>query len=329
MMMGAEITDPEAEGKKEADTKVEADETKPPFKPNFKRQLLKYVRSIVVRPHECPSDRTTRSNLTKAARAMTGLRQAILSPDADFMATHPLCERNTCPIVSGLKPESITISNLQIDGLDDGPLELFTTAVNKAKHATLIIPPTSFYIGGRGGLPSQMSGRPEDLAYPTRHCESVRLIVGISEMEIMMLEYDHPVSLTRIGPLQEFLAAFINLNFTKIEIYIFNNFNDTLDLPAFRQELVTKVGKHYEDSIKFLTDSKRLEPKHSNWTANYQVFGLEDYFAIPKLHYEIDDHWIMEWEQELHERQQAKFEARKKAREEMLAQLEAVSDSAA
>jgi len=35
------------------------------------------------------------------------------------------------------------------------------------------------------------------------------------------------------------------------------------------------------------------------------------------------------WEQELHQREQAKFEARKKAREEKLAQLEAVSDSAA
>jgi hypothetical protein len=170
-----------------------------------------------------------------------------------------------------------------------------------------------------------MSGRPEDLAYPTRHCESVRLIVGISESEIMMLEYDHPVSLTKIGPLQEFLAAFINLNFTKIEIYIFNNFDNTLDLPTFRDELATKVSKHYEDSIKYLTESKRLEAKHTDWSANYQVFGLEDYFATPKLHYEVDDQWMMEWEQELYERQKAKFEARKKAKEEMLAKLEPVS----
>jgi hypothetical protein len=329
MMMGAEITNPRTNKGAEGEGKSEGKEATPAPKTNFKRQLLKYVQTIVVRAHYCPKEKAKQTALTKAARMMTGLKRIILVPEADFMSTAPLCEKESgCPLVAGLKSKHLTLHNLQVDGLDDGPLELFTTVLDKAQHATLIIPPTSFYIGGRGGMLNHMSGRPEDLAYPTRHCESVRLIVGISESEIMMLEYDHPVSLTKIGPLQEFLAAFINLNFTKNEIYIFNNFDNTLDLPSFRQQLATKVSKHYEDSIKYLTESKRLEPKHSNWSANYQVFGLEDYFATPKLHYEIDDYWMMEWEQELHERQRAKFEARKKAREELLARLDAVSNLA-
>ena len=328
VMMGAEITNSKAKGKKEGDTKVEDDQNQPTPKTNFKRQLLKYVRSIVIRPHECPNDRTARSNLTKAARAMTGLQQVILSPDADFMATHPLCERNTCPIISGLKPKAITISNLQVDGLNDGPLELFTTALNKAKHATLIIPPTAFYIGNRGGMFNAISGRPEDLAYPTRHCESVRLIVAAHEDDFIMRGDHGPVVMASMNSIQEFLASFINLNECKIEIYIFNNFDNTLDLPKFREELVPKVAKHYEDSIKYLTDEKRLEPKHTNWSANYQVFGLEDYFDIPTLHYELDDYWMQNWDFELRARERAKFEARKKAREELIAQLEAVSNFA-
>lgn len=220
MMMGAEITNPRPKKGKEGEGKSEGKEASPPPKTNFKRQLLKHVQSIVVRAHYCPKEKAKQTALTKAARMMTGLKRIILVPEADFKSTAPLCEKEFgCPFVAGLKSNHLTIHNLQVDGLDEGPLGMFTTVLNKAQHATLVIPPTSFYIGGRGGLLSHMSGRPEDLAYPTRHCESVRLIVGICEMEIMMLEYDHPVSLTRIGSLQEFLAAFINLNFTKIEIY--------------------------------------------------------------------------------------------------------------
>ena len=325
LMMGAEIVDPGVKGKKEEVAKTEDDQTPPTPKTNFKRQLLKYVRSIVIRPHHCPTDRVARANLTKAARMMTGLQQAILSPEADFMSTSPLCQKDTCPIVSGLKPQAITISNLQVDGLDDGPLELFTTALKKAQHATLIIPPTAFYIGNRGGILDNVSGRPEDLSYPTRHCKSVRLILAISEDDFMMHDNHGPIDLASSVAIQEFLASFINLNDSEIDIYIFNDFNGTLDLAKFREELAPRVNKHYEDSVKYLTEQKRLEPKHTDWSADYQVFGLEDYFAIPELHYELDDFWMQNWDFELLDRQRAKFEARKKIRDDMLAELEAVS----
>lgn len=329
MMMGAEIIESKAKGTgKEGDSKGAGNsEGKEIKKTNFKRQLLKHVRSIVVRSHECPRQKTGRMALTKAARMMTGLKRAILAPEADFMATHPLCQRiSGCPLVAGLKCDSLTIHNIQVDGGDDGPLELFTTILNKVQHATLVIPPTAFYMEIRGGM-AHLSGQPEDLSYATKHLKSVRLIVAISEMEMMMQGTDFPTTLTTIEPVQEFLAKFINLNDTpKIEIYLFNNFENTLDLVQFRSGLEAKVKKHYADSIKYLTDNNKLKPEYLNWSTDYKVFGLEEYFAIPTLHYELDDMMMEEWYFELHDRQKARYEEMKKARDEAIAEEGEVSN---
>lgn len=292
---------------------------------NFKRQLLKHVQSITIRSHQCPKTKSGRIALTKAASLMTGLKRAILVPELDFMATHPLCQRESgCSLVAGIKCKSLTVHNIQADGTDDGPLELFTTVLKKVQHATLIIPPTQFYMEIRGGM-AHLSGQPEDLSYATQHLESVRLIVAISENEMMMQSMDFPTALTTIEPVQEFLAKFINLNTTKIEIYLFNNFDNTLDLPRFRLMLEAKLKKHYADSIKYLTENNKLKPEYTNWSANYQVFGLEDYFAMPRLYYERDDFMMDEWDFELRVRNKAKYEAMKKAMEQAIAEDEEVS----
>jgi hypothetical protein len=305
------VIDEETDG---SDILMGAEEKEPR---NFKAQLLKHVQAITIRSHHCPTKRTERSALTKAAKHMTGLQRVILCPDSDFFATFPLCENEAgCPIVGGLKPKSLTIGGISVDGTDDGPLELFTNIIKKTKHATLIVPPTAFYMG-TPGFPPHLRGRPEDLAYPTRHLKTVRLIIAITEMEIFMQSTDRPTTLSSLEALQEFLAEFLNLNESKIEIYIFNDFDKTLDLVSFRQQLQVKVEKHYNDSIAYLTESGNLEPKHTNWIASYQVLGLGHYFARPKLHYELDDMWMSEWAFEVRDRQRARIEELKKAAAEV------------
>ena len=321
LMRGADIVDSKVE-EVGGEGKLEGKETK---KTNFKRRLLKHVQSITIRSHQCPKQKSSRIALTKAARLMTGLKRAILVPESDFTATHPLCQRESgCSLVAGIKCKSLTVHNIQVDGTDDGPLELFTTVLKKVQHATLVIPPTQFYMEIRGGM-AHLSGQPEDLSYATQHLESVRLILAISENEMMMQSMDFPTALTTIEPVQEFLAKFINLNTTKIEIYLFNNFDNTLDLPRFRLELKAKVKKHYDDSIKYLTESNNLKPEYTNWSANYQVFGLEDYFAIPRLYYELDDYMMEEWDFELRDRNKAKYEAMKQEMEQAIAEDEEVN----
>jgi hypothetical protein len=327
LMRGADIVESEVE-KVEAAGNVGGEgksKGKEINKTNFKRQLLQHVQSITIRSHQCPRTKSGRIALTKAARLMTGLKRAILVPESDFMATHPLCQRESgCSLVAGIKCKSLTVHNIQVDGTDDGPLELFTTVLKKVQHATLIIPPTQFYMEIRGGM-AHLSGQPEDLSYATQHLESVRLIVAISEDEMMMQSMDFPTALTTIEPVQEFLAKFINLNTTKIEIYLFNNFDNTLELPRFRLELEVKIKKHYDDSIKYLTENNKLKPEYTNWLANYQVFGLEDYFAIPRLYYELDDFMMDEWDFELRVRNKARYEAMKKEMEQAMAEDEEVS----
>jgi hypothetical protein len=187
LMRGADIVESKVEkvegaGNVGGEGKLKGKEIK---KTNFKRQLLKHVQSITIRSHQCPKTKSDRIALTKAARLMTGLKRAILVPESDFMATHPLCQRESgCSLVAGIKCKSLTVHNIQVDGTDDGPLELFTTVLKKVQHATLIIPPTQFYMEIRGGM-AHLSGQPEDLSYATKHLESVRLIVAISENEMI------------------------------------------------------------------------------------------------------------------------------------------------
>jgi hypothetical protein len=58
-----------------------------------------------------------------------------------------------------------------------------------------------------GSLPGQMahlSGRPEDLAYPTRKLKSVRLIIAISEMDLLLQRSESavPAKLAPINAVQ-------------------------------------------------------------------------------------------------------------------------------
>jgi hypothetical protein len=309
LMMGAEITNPRIKRGSGAEI------TDQP-KTNFKRKLLKFVQSVTIRTHRCPDQRAARTALIKAAGTMTSLKRMILSPHADFMATHPLCdEERGCPITAGLKCHSLTIHNIQIDGTDDGPLKLFLKELDHVQHATLVIPPTAFYMGSLPGQMAHLSGRPEDLAYPTRKLKSVRLIVAISEMDLLMQGDDSavPAKLAPNTAVQEFLASFINLNPTEIEIYLFNNFDNTLNLVTFREQLKAKLDKHLKDSIKYLKESDKLKPEHENWSANYKVLGLEHYFVHPTRYYELDDMWMDDWSWELHARQTARIAALKAA----------------
>jgi hypothetical protein len=72
---------------------------------------------------------------------------------------------------------------------------------------------------------------------------------------------------------------------------------DTLD--KFKEQLASKVDQHYQKSIADLTKADKLEAEHSSWSANYQVFGLEHYFAQPDLAQELDMWLRGDWERDL------------------------------
>jgi hypothetical protein len=95
------------------------------------------------------------------------------------------------------------------------------------------------------------------------------------------------------------VAPYLTLAKWKIEIYIFNDFDNTLDLVDFREKLKIEV----DVAIKAMPEKDRPD-----WSPNYQVFGLENYFARPDLYLELDQSWMMSWRTELDRRQRAKRE---------------------
>jgi hypothetical protein len=109
------------------------------------------------------------------------------------------------------------------------------------------------------------------------------------------------------------LASFINLNPTEIEIYLLNNFDETLNLVTFREQLNAKLDKHYKDSMKYLKESDKLKPEHENWSANYKVLGLREYFVQKSLYLELDDMWMFDWSSEVRDREKRRIAALKAA----------------
>jgi hypothetical protein len=304
LMRGAGIASTAQEIQKSRDAKT-----------GYKRQLLKYVQTITIGEHTCPTDKAARSKLTQGARLMTGLKQTILCPEAEFKRTMPLCgKKDGCPILAGIRCHSVTIQDIRRKGASGGPLEQFTPIFDYVKHATLVIQPLAPYIGKGGPVDmARKYGRPQDLAVPTRNLESVRIIVAMSNSDIesindaldMSFFLEKCPKFAEVGHLQDFLAAFINLHPSKIEIYIFNEFSQfegsrgILELDQFREQLAVKVDAHYHKSIAEMTEANQLKPEHSSWSANYQVFDLEHYFARPDLASDIDIYLRHDWEMDL------------------------------
>lgn len=296
-------------------------------KTGFKRQSLKYVQTIIIEHHTCPTDEAARNNLTRGTSLMTGLKQAILCPEASFSKTMHLCGKKPgCPILAGLECHSVTIQNIRKQGTSGGPLEMFTPILDHVKHATLVIQPLASYVGKSGPVDTTRKiGRPQDLAAPTRHLESVRIIVAMSDSEIESMEgaLERSPNLAKLGPLQEFLASFQNLHPSRIEIYMFNTpshlgrSGDTLD--KFKEQLAAKVDQHYQDSIEKFTKSKNLKVEHTNWSPNYQVFDVQHYFAQPNLCQELDRWLRFDWERDLEWMRNQEMRKTKKAEEEATA----------
>jgi hypothetical protein len=49
---------------------------------NFKRQLLKHVKTITIRPHTCPTSPFAWLAVTEGAKMMTGIKKSHLVPEA-------------------------------------------------------------------------------------------------------------------------------------------------------------------------------------------------------------------------------------------------------
>ena len=166
---------------------------------------------------------------------------------------------------------------------------------------------------------TKKNGRPQDLAAPTRPLESVRIIVAMSDSEIESMEgaLERSPNLAKLGPLQEFLASFLNLHPSRIEIYMFNTpshlgrSKDTLD--KFKEQLAAKVDQHYQDSIEKFTKSKNLKEEQTNWSPNYQVFDVQNYFAQPSLSQELDEWSRSDWERDLEWMRNQEIREKKKA----------------
>ena len=276
-------------------------------KTGFKRQLLEYVQTITIKGHTCPTEEADRSALTRGAKLMTGLKQTILSPQARFTETLPLCGNQPgCPILAGIECHSVTIQSIRRQGPSGHPLEDFSPIFDHVEHATLVIQPLVYYIGT--GQPAELSGGnwpPQDLVLSTRNLQSVRILVAIShgEAALMEEESERTASFASLGPLQSFLASFINLHPSRIEIYMFNDPSDlgrsTKTFDEFKEQLAISVDQTYRNSIKRLTESKELKAEHSSWSPNYQVFDLEHYFAQPDLSFELENWMGKEWQKEL------------------------------
>lgn len=172
---------------------------------------------------------------------------------------------------------------------------MITEALDKAQHATLIVPPTDTYM-------NEWTDSAEDLARPTQNLSSIRIIVAHGTID------SHPWSsseVSLIASVQQFLASFIKFKTQRIEIYLFHNFNNNLDLDKFRQALKSKVEKQYQDAIKSLKERNELEPEHTDWSADYEVYDLEDYFKDKKTLLELDHDWMRMWKRELDRRRRS------------------------
>jgi hypothetical protein len=264
-----------------------SEDTTRPQITDYKRLLLEYVHTIVISHHSCP--KISPASVKETAKLLTGLKRAILTSWAD-------CSRSDCGeclFDEVLQYESLTIHDCRLDTLLHGHWQPFTGVLDRSQHATLVIPPTLNFLND--SAEDERDGAPLGL-------ESLRLIFAHDRLDSPPW---HMVSrpIASVESLIKFVAPCLKLRNWKIEIYIFNDFNNTLDLVDFRDKLKIEV----DDAIKALPKKDRPD-----WSPNYQVYGLEDYFNHPDMYLELDHEWMMSWRMELDRRQRAQREEEKR-----------------
>lgn len=277
-----------------------------PKRTNLKRQLLQMTKTVVVRAHECPQGRSARAERSKWARAASNVERVIIVPPHDFMLTSALCDEDggsrECPIVKGFnKCKSATIHNIQVDGPEDGPLELFPSLLKHLEQVTLVIPPTAFYIHKR--FPP-ISGQPADLSYATKHIKSIRVIVGIDAFDLLEQSMDlgGNAQLCQLPPLVVFLAEMIFLQAAEFEIYVLHDFDGLFEPDTFKTDLLA----HIETERGRVIQWQQREGKPTEETVAWQpkilhVGNDEDYFIGRRdLSAELDDMWAFAFEDDLH-----------------------------
>lgn len=272
---------------------------------NFKQHLLKHVKRITIRPHACPTHPIARAAVIQAAKMMTGLQRVILSPDLNDSEIIPLCQHTTCPLVSGIDCESVTVANLYLARSDPSLSDTFIAAIKQARHVTLIVPPTAMFMGDQTHFDDEVSDV-INLVDATRHCETIRIVVAIIDIEMVIPdveEYDEAT--ITLDETQDYLSSYITFENTKIELYIFFDYVGNLDLVEFRDEFDQVVKKRYESCIKSLTEADQLKPEHLEWSPTFSMLSMENYFAVPGLSDEMDSLWLLTWEAELDERRLA------------------------
>ena len=275
---------------------------------NFKRQLLRYVEKITIRPHTCPADDSMVPAMRQAVGLMVDLKQTIISPESTRQVTRSLCHKQICAVIAGLKCDSVTIANIRARDprdLTGGPLNLFRPIFQHVRHATLIIPATASYFNFdyRDLHIMEDFGRPQDLCLPTRDLKTVRIIVALPKPEIgstkSILRRTDPIA--RLEHIIDLLALCLIFNTSEVEIYMFNDldedFPDSTDLDTFRHDLRSKVNGLYEHSLTLPDMTSASDDSVESWTPNYEVYDLEHYFSrSPRISDELDGYMYNHWE---------------------------------
>lgn len=264
---------------------------------NYKRQLLEYVETFSIGEHCCPPKGSSGINrLVKTHGMMPRLQRVISPPGADCEPTAcysgfddlECTVYHLCMSANLLQYKSLIIHDSGLDTLLHGRLEPFTEMLDTVQHATLVISPTLKSLKDFGPKGNERDRPPLRLG-------SLRLIFADDKFDLNKVTV--PDALVSAGHLLKHVAPYLKLANWKIEIYIFNDFDNAFDLIDFRDKLKIEV----DDAIRVLPEKER-----PNWTPNYQVFGLEDYFNHPDMYLELDHEWMMGWRMELDRRQGAK-----------------------
>jgi hypothetical protein len=275
-----------------------------PLKIDYKNLLLENVHTIVIRDHLCPQ--ISRASAKETAKMMTGLNRAILAEAHCHAAFAFGNDDNCCMFADVFEYESLEIHDCDLNTVHYGYWGAFTTLLSKVRHATLVMPPISCYMSHWKPLPG------DSCRAPLANLSSLNLIFADHGFDAFGIAA--PRHLVSVQSLIKSVASCLKLNNWKIEIYIFNDFDNTFDLVDFREKLKIEV----DDAIKAMPEKERPD-----WSPNYQVYGLEDYFNHPDMYLELDHEWMMRWKMERDRRQRAKRQA-----EERIAGIEKVCDLA-
>ena len=257
-------------------------EASQPQTTNYKRQLLGYVETIAIGDHYCrPEDSAKAISLVKTYGMLSRIKKMILTswPDCmpdqndDYDDDEAFARDNDlwCMFAGLLKYESLTLHDCPLDTLLRGyDMEPFTASLDIAQHVTLVVSPKPSFLEYCGPTVDKPHLLPLVL-------ESFRLILADYRFE--MTNAPAPDLLVSTDVLIKSLAPYLKLAKWKIEIYIFNDFDNTFDLIDFREKLKIEV----DDAIKALPEKERPDR-----TPDYQVYGLEDYFNHPDMYLELD-----------------------------------------